>query len=83
MAGTGQAMQEAQTGGGVGMAAVIALAANVQVEMAVLPLPVVMMLMGMQLQSKGCADRQGSNHQQRHTQAIRPRPTWLQDGPDP
>ena len=67
MAGTGQAMQEPQAGSGMGMAPVIALTANVQVEMAVLPLPVVMMLMRVQLQSKGCADRKGANHQQRHT----------------
>ena len=68
MTGTGQAMEQTETGGGMDMPAVVALATHMQMEVLMGGSVVVMaMEMGVQLQAKSCAHGENSNHQQRNT----------------
>ena len=66
MAGTGEAMEQAKTGGSMDMPAVVALPPHMQMEVLMGGSVVVMaMEMGVQLQAKGCAHGENPNHQQR------------------
>ena len=65
MAGTGEAMEETETGGGMDMPAVVALPPHMQMKVLMGGVVAFMaMAMGVQLQAKGCAQGEGSNHQQ-------------------
>ena len=68
MAGTGEAMEQAEAGGSMDMPAVVALPTHMQMEVLMGGSVVVMaMEMGVQLQAKGCAHGEDPNHQQRNT----------------
>ena len=72
MAGTGQAMEQTQTGGGMDMAAVIALAAHVEMQVLVIGaagvgVVVVVMVVAVELQPEGGADGEGTDDKQGDT----------------
>ena len=72
MAGTGQAMEQTQAGGGMDMAAVIALAAHVQMQVLVVGaagvgVVVVVMVVAVELQPEGCAHGEGTDDKQGDT----------------
>ena len=68
MAGTGEAMEQTETGGGMDMPAVVALATHMQMEVLMGGSVVIMAMdMGVQLQAKGRAHGEDPNHQQSKT----------------
>ena len=72
MAGTGQAMEQPQAGGGMDMAAVIALAAHVEMQVLVIGaagvgVVVVVMVVAVELQPEGGADGEGTDDKQGDT----------------